>query len=198
MTVKEVFDLRKQGRIEEAYEAIRPMYAVHQGKYTTLCMFWTASDVLKKRIREQRLAEAEKIFRALLRVLPRIEDSDGRALSAILYQAVALDREYPAFCILDFLEQLDVARLCARDWQDVPQPAVDGQQPRPLPSVARQLLDRAFVEIQASPMVDQALKVMPLLQEAVWHHPQDRDNRRYMSVVYRIMGDEEKAREYER
>lgn len=45
MTVKEVFDLRKQGKIEEAYEAIRPMYAVHQGKYTTLCMFWTASDI---------------------------------------------------------------------------------------------------------------------------------------------------------
>ena len=43
MTVKEVFELRKQGKIEEAYEAIRPMFAVHQGKYTTLCMFWTAS-----------------------------------------------------------------------------------------------------------------------------------------------------------
>lgn len=40
MTVKEVFELRKQGKIEEAYEVIRPMYAVHQGKYTTLCMFW--------------------------------------------------------------------------------------------------------------------------------------------------------------
>ena len=31
MTVKEVFELRKQGKIEEAYEAIRPMYAVHKG-----------------------------------------------------------------------------------------------------------------------------------------------------------------------
>jgi hypothetical protein len=38
MTVKEVFDLRKQGRIEEAYEAIRPMYAVHQeGRGTGTC-----------------------------------------------------------------------------------------------------------------------------------------------------------------
>ena len=36
MTVKEVFELRKQGKIEEAYDAIRPMYAVHKGKYTTL------------------------------------------------------------------------------------------------------------------------------------------------------------------
>lgn len=50
MTVKEVFDLRKQGRIEEAYEAIRPMYAAHKGRYTTLCMFWTAADVFKLRL----------------------------------------------------------------------------------------------------------------------------------------------------
>ena len=34
MTVKEIFDLRKQGRIEEAYEAILPMYAVHQAELT--------------------------------------------------------------------------------------------------------------------------------------------------------------------
>ena len=46
-TVKDVFALRKQGKIEEAYDAIRPMYAVHKGKYTTLCMFWTAADVFK-------------------------------------------------------------------------------------------------------------------------------------------------------
>ena len=52
MTVKDVFELRKQGKIEEAYEAIRPMYAVHKGKYTTLAMFWTASDILKKRLKE--------------------------------------------------------------------------------------------------------------------------------------------------
>ena len=50
MKVKEIFDLWKQGRIEEAYEAIRPMYAAHKGRYTTLCMFWTASDVLKLRL----------------------------------------------------------------------------------------------------------------------------------------------------
>jgi len=77
MTVKEVFELRKQGKIEEAYEAIRPMYAVHQGKYTTLCMFWTASDILKKRIKEQRSDEAVGIFKALLRILPSIEGGQG-------------------------------------------------------------------------------------------------------------------------
>ena len=31
MTVKEIFDLRRQGRVEEAYDAIRPLYAAHKG-----------------------------------------------------------------------------------------------------------------------------------------------------------------------
>ena len=63
MTVKEIFELRKQGRIEEAYEAIRPMYAVHKGKYTTLAMFWTGSDILRKRLTEKRHTEARKVLK---------------------------------------------------------------------------------------------------------------------------------------
>ena len=74
MTVKDVFDLRKQGRIEEAYEAIRPMYAQHKGRYTTLCMFWTAADVFKLRLDQSRTEEAEKILEALKRMLPRVEE----------------------------------------------------------------------------------------------------------------------------
>lgn len=76
MTVKEIFELRRQGRIEEAYDAIRPMYAVHKGKYTSWCMFWTAADIFKKRIKEGRTDEARKIFEALKGVLPYIKDND--------------------------------------------------------------------------------------------------------------------------
>ena len=46
MTVKEVFELRKQGKIEEAYEAIRPMYAVHQGKYTSLSRMFNSYELV--------------------------------------------------------------------------------------------------------------------------------------------------------
>ena len=193
MTVKEVFELRKQGRIEEAYEAIRPMYAVHQGKYTTLCMFWTASDILKKRILEQRLDEAQKIFKALLRVLPNIEDKDGRALSSILYEAVTLDKEIKDFCMLDFVSQLKVERLSDEDWKTITAPAVDGIPSHPIPSVAQQLLTCAFHEIQEDATVDNALKAMPLLQEAIRRYPRNKNCQRYMAVVYRIMGEKEKA-----
>ena len=193
MTVKEVFELRKQGKIEEAYEAIRPMYAVHQGKYTTLCMFWTASDILKKRILEQRLDEAEKIFRALLRVLPNIDDRDGKALSSILYEAVTLDKEIKDFCMLDFVAQLKVERLSDEDWKTITAPAVDGTPSHPIPSVAQQLLTCAFHEIQEDPIVDNAFKAMPLLQEAVRRYPRNKNCQRYMAVVYRIMGEKGKA-----
>lgn len=202
MTVKEVFELRKQGRIEEAYETIRPMYAVHQGKYTTLCMFWTASDILKKRIGEKRLDEAEKIFKALLRILPNIDDRDGKAHSSIYYEAVALARESKSFSMLDFVAGLKVEQLRDEDWKTIQTHMATGTPSHPIPSVAKQMLTCAFHEIQDSAkadrsgedtQVDNALKVMPLLQEAMRRHPRDKNNQRYMAIVYRIMGEHDKA-----
>ena len=77
MTVKEIFDLRKQGRIEEAYEAIRPMYRVHKGRYTSLCMYLCARDVFNIRLAEGCIDEASKIYQALQRLVPFIGDKDG-------------------------------------------------------------------------------------------------------------------------
>ena len=193
MTVKEVFELRKQGKIEEAYEAIRPMYAVHKGKYTTLCMFWTANDILKKRIGESRFEEAEKIFKALLRVLPNIEDKDGKALSSILYEAVALDKEYGPFRILDFVAQLKVEQLSEEDWKPYFAPAIAGKPSHSIPPVAQRILSRAFMEIEEESTPDNALKVMPLLQEAMRRNPHDKQNLSYIELVYRIMGEPERA-----
>ena len=208
MTVKEVFDLRKQGRIEEAYEAIRPMYAVHQGKYTTLCMFWTASDILKKRIKEKRYEEAGKILKALLRILPNIEDRDGKAQSSILHAAVTLDKVDRNFSVLDFVEQLKEEQLSDEDWKSTYTQTTPVTPGHPIPSVAMQLLTCAFHEIQEqkdgdfmtkrSPLshdevLTSCLKVMPLLQEAMRRNPLDRRGQRYMAVVYAIMGEREKA-----
>lgn len=100
MTVKEIFDLRKQGRIEEAYDAIRPMYAAHKGKYTTLCMFWTARDIFNLRIQQGRFEEAENIFKALQRVLPNITDNDGRAAAFMQYAVRRLAATVPASSVL--------------------------------------------------------------------------------------------------
>ena len=77
MTVKEVFLLRKQGHVEEAYDAIRALYAVDKGPYTSIAMFLTATDILKKRLQEDKADEAKKIFMALERMLPQLHDEEG-------------------------------------------------------------------------------------------------------------------------
>ena len=86
MTVHDIFALRKQGKFEEAYEAIRPIYASHKGKYTTLCMFWTATDIFKLRLDQKRLDEAEKIYKALQRMLPKIEEIEAQDAQAASQQ----------------------------------------------------------------------------------------------------------------
>lgn len=99
MTVKDIFALRKQGKIEEAYEAIRPIYREHKGRFTTLCMFWVASDVFKLRLEQKRIEEAEKIYRAMLRLLPFIEDDPEHKAKGFMHYAegrlikAAIERE---------------------------------------------------------------------------------------------------------
>lgn len=75
MTAKDVLELREQGRIEEAYEAIRQLYAKDKGQDNSLAMFWTATDVLKLRVQECKTEEAEKILLALKRMLPQISNN---------------------------------------------------------------------------------------------------------------------------
>lgn len=187
MTVKDIFDLRKQGRIEEAYEAIRPMYAVHKGKYTTLCMFWTAHDILKKRVGEKRTDEALKIFKALMRVLPNIDDADGKARTSMICGALMLSRNTNDFSILDFLSQIPAEQLTSEDWRPLTTTPVNGRPSHTIPSVAQRLLDAAFREIKDNPTVDNALKVMPLLQENMRRNPNNKQGRQYMEVVKDII-----------
>lgn len=77
MTISDVFGLRNQGRKEEAYEAARLIYAVDKGPYASTAMFWTAVDVLKLRVGENRMDEARKIFQALERLISGMKDENG-------------------------------------------------------------------------------------------------------------------------
>ena len=91
MTVREIFALRKQGHIEEAYEAIRPMYRVHKGHYTSLCMYLCARDVFNIRLAEGKIDEASKIYQALQRLVPFIEDKDGKVSAFMQYASSRLE-----------------------------------------------------------------------------------------------------------
>lgn len=76
MEVRDIFALRKAGHIEEAYDLIRARYKVYHGHYTTLCMFWCASDMLQLHISKGEIDEAEKILRAMENMLPGMKDED--------------------------------------------------------------------------------------------------------------------------
>lgn len=93
MTVKEIFELRREGRVEEAYNAILPIYKVHHGKYTSLAMFWCAVDMMNLLLRKavdntdeslNALEEAEKIYLSLQRLAPKIYDESGACQKAVL------------------------------------------------------------------------------------------------------------------
>lgn len=76
MEVRDIFAMRKEGRVEEAYDLIREKYKHYHGHYTTLCMFWCASDVLQLRVEQGRMDEAKKIYLALEKLLPNMQDDD--------------------------------------------------------------------------------------------------------------------------
>lgn len=179
--------MRKQGRIEEAYDAIRPMYAAHKGFHTTLCMFWTANDVLKKRIGEKRPSEAERILMALLRVLPRLTDEEGTAHMAFLRSSLLLAKAY-GFDVLEVVSKMEVEKLPEDAWEDY-----EDKNHRPMPSPALQLLTLAHLHLKREPTVGRALQMMPLLQLAVSRYPEGEDVRRYSAFVYMIMGEPTKA-----
>ena len=82
MTTKEIFELRRQGLTEQAYEAARQMYAVDKCPQASSAMFWTAADMLKASVEEGHIEEATKILLALERLLPNVPDEEGWVRSA--------------------------------------------------------------------------------------------------------------------
>ena len=85
MTVQDVFELRKQGKIQEAYEAIVPLYHEHHGKYTTLAMFLVGIDKLRLNLDQidtnnphwqVLLEESDLIYKSLVRLYPKVQDED--------------------------------------------------------------------------------------------------------------------------
>ena len=188
MTVKEVFELRKQGRIEEAYDTIRPMYRVHHGHYTTICMFWTASDVLKLRLEQKRNDEAVKIFQSLVRLYPTMaDDKELRGHKQLLFHAMSLSECVPTFSMIDFMENGGLQSLTPDDWK------AGASNGHPLPSLASQLISDVHHELDANPTPELALRCVPILREALSHNRNNMNFLRLMALIHRITGETAKA-----
>ncbi len=77
MTPKDIFELRKLGRIEEAYESARMLYLNDKSPYASSAMFWTAVDMLTMKANEDSLDYAKQIYLALEQLLTIVKDEKG-------------------------------------------------------------------------------------------------------------------------
>ena len=116
MTVKDVFELRKLGRIEEAYQAIVPMYKVHHGHYTTICMFWCGADMAKLHIERKETKKAERILASLRRLYPSLEDKDNSARQTLLNIAMQVAGT-DSFSFAEFVGWWGLDNLTDEDWK---------------------------------------------------------------------------------
>ncbi|WP_455065237.1 tetratricopeptide repeat protein [Prevotella sp.] len=187
MDVKDVFELRRQGRTEDAYAAILPLYAAHKGHYTTIAMFWVGVDMMRLRYQQRRLEEAYKIFKSLMRLYPTMKDTDLKGQSAMMRAAIQVFEHHNSFSILDFITHWNITRLTDDDWKGTQHEGFV------TPSTGMRIVGKVFKEVAANPTVDMALRAAPILAEALKHSPYNRDNQRYKAIIYQIMGKKDKA-----
>lgn len=187
MDVKDVFELRRQGRTEDAYAAILPLYAAHKGHYTTIAMFWVGVDMMRLRYQQRHLEEAYKIFKSLMRLYPTMKDTDLKGQSAMMRAAIQVFEHNNSFSILDFITHWDITRLTDDDWKGTQHEGFM------TPSTGMRIVGKVFKEVATNPTVDMALRAAPILAEALKHSPYNRDNQRYKAIIYQIMGKKDKA-----
>lgn len=84
ITIQEIFEMRKAGKVVEAYNEALQMYHAHHGHYTTLCMFWTAVDMCVYCSERDDMRQAIAIYRALVRLYPSLQDVDGAAAKMLV------------------------------------------------------------------------------------------------------------------
>lgn len=140
MEVKEIFAMRKEGRVEEAYRAISEIYAVHQGPHTNLCMFWCASDMFKLRAKEKNAKEARRYLGQMVKVYTTINDDSHLAARAISKAALAMDKMVENFNLVYFVGMFN--KLTDEDWKPY---IVNGHK---VPSLGQQIVNHLLKNIE--------------------------------------------------
>lgn len=83
ITIQDIFKMRRNGQVEQAYEAARAAYKTNHGHYTTLCMFWTAIDMADLQIQRRNREDARLILLALCRLYPNLQDPHKEAIGRL-------------------------------------------------------------------------------------------------------------------
>ncbi|MCR4663926.1 MAG: acetyltransferase [Paludibacteraceae bacterium] len=187
MTVKDEFELRKEGRVEEAYNAIMPMYKEHHGHYTTLCMFWCGCDMAKLHINRGNSNDALRILQSLARLYPDLEDKDLNAKQTLLNIAVQLAKADKSFSLLDFMQWWGIENL-----KDVDFEAVQSNG-HPVPSRGQRIASRIFHEVKDCDEMERVRIAMPYIDLALLHTPHNRNLKRAKALLLAKTGKKEQA-----
>ena len=122
-----------------------------------------------------------KIFKALCRLYPNLDDKDRRGNSAILRHALRLKNVLKGeFTMIDFLSNWGFDTLSPADWME------EKNEERTFPSTAQRLLDCVIYELKQMPTPEMALKCVPILRAALAHDAQDARHQRLKELVYEI------------
>ena len=210
MTVKDIFDLRKAGKTEEAYAAILPMYKVHHGTYTTVCMFWCAVDMCRLRLEQKRFREVVPIFKSLLNLYSSFKEkeaeinnkkaakpttdptaetaNDNSAERSLLNIATEIATQQNAQRMTkdtpaDTFSLLDFMEQYGTSWlTEEDYKTIQGEK-HPIPSRASQIIGKMMRELKRNDKENDYKRVMPLLEKALQATPYNRTLLRYKAII---------------
>ena len=186
MTVKDVFELRKLGRIEEAYQTIVPMYKVHHGHYTTICMFWCGADMAKLHIERKETKKAERILASLRRLYPSLEDKDNSARQTLLNIAMQVAGT-DSFSFAEFVGWWGLDNLTDEDWK------AGESNGHPLPSRGQKIATLLFHEARKSEEQEVKQQALAFIEVALLHNQRNRNLQRAKAMLLAETGDKQQA-----
>lgn len=176
MTVQDIFNLRKEGHIDEAWTEIQPLFAEHKGKHTTLAYFWTASDKLKQAAEAKDAEGARKLLFAMVTAYPYLDDRDLRATYAIVKASLRVDELVEQFNLAYFMPFF--SRLKDDDWKAT---KVDDHW---VPALGERIVAHLFRGIEDRQDPHYVEQVKPLLAKALTLNPNDKNNQRFLARLY--------------
>ena len=186
MTVKDVFELRKLGRIEEAYQAIVPMYKVHHGHYTTICMFWCGADMAKLHIERKETKKAERILASLRRLYPSLEDKDNSAHQTLLNIAMQVAGT-DSFSFAEFVGWWGLDNLTDEEWK------AGESNVHPLPSRGQKIATLLFHEARKSEEQEVKQQALAFIEVALLHNQRNRNLQRAKAMLLAETGEKQQA-----
>lgn len=184
MEVRDIFTMRKEGKTEEAYQAICEIYAHHHGPHTNLCMFWCSSDMFKKLAKEKNVKEMRRMLGQMVKIYPDIKDDRCEAARAISKAAVAMDREVKDFNLIYFLPWFN--KLTDEDWKPY---IVNNHQ---VPSLGQQEVNHLMKDIQTRD-IDYINQITDLFRKAMQIAPNYKLNLRHYAQLHIMLGNSANA-----